>query len=162
MGSCLSPVFLTTWFHACVPSQRDFCQFLSARDLLRMFCIVWTFRLIVKSISHRSIMFQSLLQICVWRSGSRYIVGKGMVTLSFCPGIFLVGEAALNISVDHFFRWKGKGSFIVPWSWGTPQWRENSRRIDAWLLTYNAPLFTVNLERIYPLQGILHSQRCDQ
>lgn len=86
-----------------------------------MFCIVWTFRLIVKSISHRSIMFQSLLQICV--------------TLSFRPRIFLVGEAALNISVDHFFRWKGKGSLIVPWSWGTPQWRESSLRIDAWLLT---------------------------
>ena len=45
-----------------------------------------------------------VLQICVWRSGSRYIVGKGMVTLSFRPRIFLVGEAALNISVDHFLR----------------------------------------------------------
>ena len=42
-----------------------------ARDLLWIFCIIWTpfmFGFIVKSWRHSSIMFQSLLQICVSRS----------------------------------------------------------------------------------------------
>ena len=95
----------------------------------------FTFGFIVKSLSHSSIMFQSLLQICVLRSGLG-MVGTEMVTLVSSADIL-----GLRTSIKYvgrsFIQMKRKGSIIVPWSWGTSQLRESSRRIDAWLLRYN-------------------------
>ena len=58
-----------------------------------MFCIIWTpftFGFIVKSLSHSSIMFQLLLQICVFRDEVLGMVGTEMVTLvSSAERIFL-------------------------------------------------------------------------
>ena len=63
------------------------------------------------------------------------MVGTEMVTLVSSADILgLRTSIKLNKSVEHLFRWKGKGSIIVPWSWGTPQLREGSRRIVSWLL----------------------------
>ena len=116
-------------FHACGPSQRDFCERFAMNVLLYLDALyIWVYCKVQLCFNHycRSVFRDQVLGM----------VRTKMVTLvssADIPGL----RTSIKYVGRSFIQMKRKGSIIVPCSRGTSQLRESSRRIGAWLLRYN-------------------------